>query len=97
MQVSLLLYYLLPCVNNAWIECAPTWSYASSVWDPYLKEKIEHVQKFVLKVCQKDWHSNYDTLLNAKCPFFPPPSCQVENIEALSVIYSINFRVSAIF
>ena len=90
MQVSLLLYYLLPCVNNAWIECAPTWSYASSVWDPYLKEKIEHVQKFVLKVCQKDWHSNYYTLLNAKCP---PPAARRKTLK----LYSINFRVSAIF
>ena len=45
----------------------PHLEYASSVWDPYLKkniEAIEHVQKFALKVCQKDWHSDYVTLLN---------------------------------
>ena len=44
----------------------PHLEYASSVWDPYLKkniEAIEHVQKFALKVCLKDWHSDYDTLL----------------------------------
>ena len=48
--------------------------YASSVWDPYLKKNIdviEHVQKFALKVYQKGWHSNYDTLLNAAN--VPPP------------------------
>ena len=42
--------------------------YTSSVWDPYLKKNIdaiEHVQKFALKVCLKDWHSDYDTLLNS--------------------------------
>ena len=46
----------------------PHMEYASSVWDPYLKKNIdaiEHVQKFALKVCQKDWHSDYDTLLNS--------------------------------
>ena len=46
----------------------PHLEYASSVWDPYLKkniEAIEHVQKFALKVCWKDWHSDYVTLLNA--------------------------------
>ena len=45
----------------------PHLEYASSVWDPYLKkniEAIEQVQKFALKVCQKDWHSDYVTLLN---------------------------------
>ena len=46
----------------------PHLEYASSVWDPYLKKNIdaiEHVQKFTLKVCLKDWHSDYDTLLNS--------------------------------
>ena len=28
-------------------------------------EAIERVQKFALKVCQKDWHSDYNTLLNS--------------------------------
>ena len=28
-------------------------------------DAIEHVQKFALKVGQKDWHSDYDTLLNS--------------------------------
>ena len=46
----------------------PHMEYPCSVWDPYLKKNIdaiEHVQKFALKVCQKDWHSDYDTLLNS--------------------------------
>ena len=54
----------------------PHLEYASSVWDPYLKKNIdaiEHVQKFALKVCQKDWHSDYDTLLNATNVPPPPP------------------------
>ena len=41
--------------------------YASSVWDAYLTQNIdaiERVQKFALKVCLKDWHSDYDNLLN---------------------------------
>ena len=35
----------------------PHMEYACSVWDPYLRKNIdaiEHVQKFALKVCQKD-------------------------------------------
>ena len=66
----------------------PHLEYASSVWDPYLKkniEAIEHVQKFALKVCLKDWHSDYDTLLISAN--VPPPSYQEESIEALSIIY----------
>ena len=46
----------------------PHLEYASSVWDPYLKKNIdatEHVKKFAFEVCLKDWHSNYDTLLNS--------------------------------
>ena len=66
----------------------PHLEYASSVWDPYLMKNIdaiEHVQKFALKVCLKDCHSDYDTLLKlCKCS---SPSCQEESIEALSVIY----------
>jgi len=45
----------------------PHLEYASSVWDPYLKKDIEafeHVQKFGLKVCLKNWHCSYDNLLN---------------------------------
>ena len=67
----------------------PHMEYASSVWDPYLKKNIdiiEHVQKFALKVYQKGWHSDYDTLLNAaNVPL--PPSCQEKSTEALSLIY----------
>ena len=54
--------------NSIWPHAVwPHLEYASSVWDPYLKkdiEAIEHVQKFGLKVCLKDWHSSYDNLLN---------------------------------
>ena len=62
--------------------------YASSVWDPYLKKNIdaiEHVQKSALKSLPEGlafqlWHP-------AKLCKCSPPSCQEENIEALSVIY----------
>ena len=40
-----------------------------------------------LKVCLKDWHSDYDALLNSVNVSPPPPSYQEESIEALSVIY----------
>ena len=46
----------------------PHLEYAGVVWDPYLVKDIfavENVQKFALRVCSKQWNSNYDTLLNA--------------------------------
>ena len=40
--------------------------YAVPVWDPHLSKNvssIERVQRFALKVCTKQWNSNYDDLL----------------------------------
>ena len=39
--------------------------YARSVWDCYVKKNIDAIEHIQFKVCQKDWHSDYDALLNA--------------------------------
>ena len=44
----------------------PYLSYCSSLWDPYqLKDikKLEDVQSFALKLCTKQWSSDYHSLL----------------------------------
>ena len=44
----------------------PHLEYCSPVWDPYHRKDIdmlEKAQKFVLRVCLKDWSSQYETLL----------------------------------
>ena len=44
----------------------PILEYCSSVWDPHLIKDIvllERVQRFALRICLKDWHSDSDTLL----------------------------------
>ena len=44
----------------------PNLEYASIVWDPYLtkdRKALEDVQKFAGRVCTKNWHSDYHTLL----------------------------------
>ena len=44
----------------------PHLEYCSPVWDPYLRKDIdmlEKAQKFGLRVCLKDWSSQYETLL----------------------------------
>ena len=42
----------------------PHLEYCSAVWDPYLVELLEKTQKFRLKVCLKDWSSDYSSLLS---------------------------------
>ena len=40
------------------------------VWDPHLAkdvELLERCQKFALRICLKDWHADYSSLLNASC------------------------------
>ena len=42
----------------------PHLEYCSAFWDPYIvkdMEILEKTQKFALKVCLKDWSSNYTT------------------------------------
>ena len=50
----------------------PHLEYCSAVWDPYLikdVEILEKTQKFGLKMCLKDWSSDYsDLLTTAKIP-----------------------------
>ena len=46
----------------------PHLEYCSAVWDPYLAkdvELLEKTQKFGLKVCLKDWSSDYTSLLSS--------------------------------
>ena len=48
----------------------PHLSYCSCLWDPHTKSDInslESVQKFALRICSKQWHSNYDSNLEY-CP-----------------------------
>ena len=45
----------------------PNLEYASIVWDPYLvrdRKVLEDVQKFACRVCTKDWHTDYQCLLD---------------------------------
>ena len=45
----------------------PHMEYAAPVWDPHLLKditKVENVQKFALKMCLKNWDSNYQDLLD---------------------------------
>ena len=45
----------------------PHLEYASQVWDPHLKRDVDNlgsVQKFALRVCQKNWLAPYNELLN---------------------------------
>ena len=45
----------------------PNLKYASIVWDPYLVKNhkvLEDVQKFACRVCTKDWHTDYQYLLD---------------------------------
>ena len=45
----------------------PHMEYAAPVWDPHLVKnitKVENVQKFALKMCLKNWDSNYQDLLD---------------------------------
>ena len=50
----------------------PHLEYCSAVWDPYLLkdvEILEKTQKFGLKMCLKDWSSDYsDLMITAKIP-----------------------------
>ena len=45
----------------------PHLEYCSAVWDPYLAEDVElleKTQKFGLRVCLKNWSSDYNALLS---------------------------------
>ena len=45
----------------------PRLEYCSAVWDPFVnkyKHLLERAQKFGLKVCFKDWRSDYKDLLS---------------------------------
>lgn len=45
----------------------PNLEYASIVWDPHLikgHKVLENVQKFACRVCTKNWHTDYQSLLD---------------------------------
>ncbi len=67
----------------------PHLEYASAVWSPHLAkdiQAIENVQKFGLRVCTKNWCTDYDSLLVA---------CNVESmadrrtLTRLSILFKI--------
>ena len=46
-------------------QIRPHLEYAAQVWDPYLSKDIhqlESIQKFALKLCTKQWGSNYEDI-----------------------------------
>ena len=46
----------------------PHLEYAALVWDPHqqgLSDSLERVQKFALKMCMRDWNTDYTTLLQS--------------------------------
>ena len=45
----------------------PNLEYACTVWDPHLikdRKILEDIQKFACRVCTKNWHTDYHTLLD---------------------------------
>ena len=52
-------------ININFMLVRPLLEYATCVWDPYLRKdiNIEKVQAFALKICLKEWHVNYDVLI----------------------------------
>ena len=67
----------------------PHLEYAVPVWDPHLvkhKDAIERVQKFALKVCNKDWNSSYSDLLTQANL---PPLAQRRLELKLSFLYQL--------
>ena len=46
----------------------PHLEYAAPVWDPHqqgLSDSLERVQKFTLRMCMRDWSTDYTTLLQS--------------------------------
>ena len=65
----------------------PILMYSSSVWDPYSIpniNKLEKVQHFVLKLCSKNWTSDYPLLL--KLFKLPSLSSHVQNTTSKLVL-----------
>ena len=58
-----------PTMLKLYLSCIrPDLEYAIPAWDPHqqgLINSLEAVQKFTMRVCTKQWSSNYSALLNA--------------------------------
>ena len=70
----------------------PIFMYSSSVWDPYSIlniNKLERVQHFVLKLCSKNWTSDYPLLLQ----LFNLPSLSSSRMTSkLVLLYKLIFN-----
>jgi len=62
-------YATPPTMLHLYLSCIrPDLEYAVPTWDPHqqgLINSLEAVQKFAMRVCTKQWSSNYNALLNA--------------------------------
>ena len=79
-----------PTMLQLYLSCIrPDLEYAVPAWDPYqqcLINSLEAVQKFAMRVCTKQWSSNYNALLNA----YKVPSLRKRRlILKLSYLYNI--------
>ena len=75
---------------KVYLSCIrPDLEYAIPAWDPHqqgLINSLEAVQKFAIRVCTKQWSSNYSVLLNA----YGVPSLRKRRlILKLSYLYNI--------
>ena len=79
---STMLQLYLSCIR-------PDLEYAVPAWDPHLQcliNSLEAVQKFAMRVCTKQWSSNYNAVLNA----YGVPSLRKRRlILKLSYLYNI--------
>ena len=71
----------------------PHLEYCSAVWDPYLikdMETLEKTQKFGLRVCLKDWSSDYTNLLSAaKIPTLSSRRSQARLTHIFKIIHQL--------
>ena len=79
-----------PTMLKLYLSCIqPDLEYAIPAWDPHqhgLINSLEAVQKFAMRVCTKQWSSNYSALLNA----YGVPSLRKRRlILKLSYLYNI--------
>ena len=79
------LYKMLVC---------PLLEYATCVWDPYLRKNInniEKVQAFALKICLKEWHINYEVLIEtASIPTLEKRRQYLKQCQLYSIINGLS-------
>ena len=74
----------------------PHLEYASQVWSPYTSKDIqvlEKVQKFALRMCAKNYQSEYAELLE----LFDIPSLEIRRLFCHSVLYTVLLMTYIIF